>query len=232
MEKSVKEAVKDPSIGTEIASTALSCGAAVLTAVAWVTSVGSVPLTGGMSTPLAVLATAGTVATVAQCINGIWRLYDIEYKNGQVVDWIDTQSWYIATTTALDLISLVSVTGPLKEAVMTYKVMKSASSIKVIDWLKRYPRMERVRLTEGIIKQLNPGISNKAMKAMIRAGKYPRRYPSEAIHRELIKQLISATTSAMAITGSTVSGVIHSPASITTCGEYVFGLLQSVDTIN
>ncbi|MGX5868402.1 hypothetical protein [Enterobacter cloacae] len=232
MEKSVKEAVKDPSIGTEIASTALSCGAAVLTAVAWVTSVGSVPLTGGMSTPLAVLATAGTVATVAQCINGIWRLYDIEYKNGQVVDWIDTQSWYIATTTALDLISLVSVTGPLKEAVMTYKVMKSASSMKVIDWLKRYPRMERVRLTEGIIKQLNPGISNKAMKAMIRAGKYPRRYPSEAIHRELIKQLISATTSAMAITGSTVSGVIHSPASITTSGEYVFGLLQSVDTIN
>ena len=46
---------------------------------------------------------------------------------------------------------------------MTCKVMKSASSMKVIDWLKRYPRMERVRLTEGITKQLNPGISNRAM---------------------------------------------------------------------
>lgn len=229
MEKSVKEAVKDPSIGTEIASTALSCGAVILTAVAWAASMGSVPLTGGMSTPLAVLATAGTVATAVQCGNGLWRLHDITSNNGHKVDWIDTQGWYIATTTALDLISLLSLTGPLKEAVMTYKAMKSASSLKVIDWLKRYPRMERVRLTEGIIKQLNPGISNKAM---IRVGKYPRRFPSEAVHKELIKQLISATTSAMAISGSTVSGVIQSPGSITTSGEYVFGLLHSVDTLN
>lgn len=232
MEKSVKEAVKDPSIGTEIASTALSCGAAILTAVAWVASVGAVPLTGGMSTPLAILATAGTIATAVQCGNGLWRLRDITSNNGHKVDWIDTQGWYIATTTALDLISLLSLTGPLKEVVMTYKAMKSASSLKVIDWLKRYPRMERVRLTEGIIKQLNPGISNKAMKAMIRAGKYPKRFPTEAVHKELIKQLISAMTSAMAISGSAVSGVIHSPGSIATSGEYVFGLLQSVDTIN
>ncbi|WP_320740398.1 hypothetical protein [Enterobacter cloacae] len=65
-----------------------------------------------------------------------------------------------------------------------------------------------------------------------RAVKYPGRYTTETLDRELIKQLINTTTSAMAITGSAVSGVIHSPGSITTSGEYVFGLLQSVDTIN
>ncbi|MEG1112425.1 hypothetical protein HVY04_18490 [Citrobacter freundii] len=92
--------------------------------------------------------------------------------------------------------------------------------------------MEQTRLFEGIIKQLNLGISNKTMKAMIRAGKYPRRYPSEALHRDLIKQLISAITSTMAVSGSAVSGVIRSPGSINTSGEYVFGLLQSVGTIN
>ncbi|HCB3588295.1 TPA: hypothetical protein MYV05_003525 [Citrobacter koseri] len=227
MEKSVKEAVKDPSIGIEIASTALSCGACILTAVACAASMTAVPLTGGMSTPLAVFATAGTIATAAQCANGLWRLYDIGLNDAQNVDWIDQQGWYTATSTALDLISLVSLAGPLKEVIMTYKVMKSTSSMKVLDWLKRYPRMERVRLTEAIIKQLNPGISNKTMKAMIRAGKYPRRYPTEGLHRELIKQLIS-----VAVSGSAVSGVIHSPESISTSGEYVFGLLQSVDTIN
>jgi len=232
MEKRVKEAVKDPSIGTEIASTALSCGACILTAVACAVSASSVPLTGGMSTPLAVLATAGTIATFAQCVNGAWRLYDITRNDAQNVDWIDQQGWYTATFTALDLISLLSLVGPLKEVVMTYKVMKSTSSMKVIDWLKRYPRIERVRLTEAIIKQLNPGISNKTMKAMIRAGKYPRRYPSEGFHGELIKQLINAMTSAMAVSGSAVSGVIHSQESIITSGEYVLGLLQSVDTIN
>lgn len=232
MEKSVKETVKDPSIGAEIASTALSCGACILTAVACVASLSAVPLTGGMSTPLAVLATAGTIATAMQCANGLWRLYDIGLNDAQNVDWVDQQGWYTATSTALDLISLVSLAGPLKEVIMTYKVMKSASSMKVIDWLRRYPRMERVRLTEAIIKQLNPGISNKAMKAMVRAGKYPRRYPTEGFHGELIKQLISAMTSAMAVSGSAVSGVIHSPESISTSGEYVFGILQSVDTIN
>ncbi len=67
---------------------------------------------------------------------------------------------------------------------------------------------------------------------MIRAVKYPRWYAEEEIYSELITQLISSTTRTMAITGSTVSGVIHSPASITTSGEYVFGLLQSADTIN
>lgn len=232
MEKRVKEAVNDPAIGAEIASTALSCGACILTAVASAASMSAVPFTGGMSTPLAVLATAGTFATAVQCANGLWRLYDIALNDAQNVDWIDQQGWYTATSTALDLLSLASLAGPLKEVIMTYKVMKSSSSLKVIDWLKRFPRMERGRLTEAIIKQLNPGISNKTMKAMIRAGKYPKRYSSEGLHNELTKQLISAMTSTMAVSGSAFSGVLHSPESINSSCEYVFGLLQSVDTIN
>ena len=67
---------------------------------------------------------------------------------------------------------------------------------------------------------------------MIRAGEYPGRYSTESLHRELIKQLINTKTSAMVVSGSAVSGVIHSPGSIATSGEYVFGLLQSVDIIN
>lgn len=111
-----------------------------------------------------------------QCFNDLARMVDISLNCGQYINRIDTQAWYIATTTVLDLISLVSVAGPLKEVVMTCKVMKSASSMKGIDWLKRYPRMERVRLTEGIIKQLNPGISNRAM---IRARNIPNIFPQK-----------------------------------------------------
>ncbi|WP_318363731.1 hypothetical protein [Enterobacter sp.] len=230
--KSVKNAVKCPSLGTEVASTLLSCGALLLTGAACFISTGAVPLTGAMSTPLAIMAAAGTAATALQCTNGVSRLYDIEFNDAQLVNWVDTQGWYTATSTALDLISLVSLAGPLKEAVLTYRAMKSASSMKAIEWLKRYPRMERVRLTEGIIKHLNPGISNKAMKAMIRAGKYPKRFPTEAVHKQLVNQLISALTSTMAVTGSAISGVIHSPESITKSAEYAFGLLQSLETVN
>lgn len=92
--------------------------------------------------------------------------------------------------------------------------------------------MERVRFTEGIIKYLNPDISNKVMKAMIRAGKYPRCFPTNAVRRELAKQMISVVTSAMAISGSKLNGVIHSPENISASGEYVFGLLQSMDVVN
>uniref|UniRef100_UPI0011E6BFF0 hypothetical protein n=1 Tax=Serratia marcescens TaxID=615 RepID=UPI0011E6BFF0 len=186
----------------------------------------------GTSTPLAIMAAAGTAATALQCGNGIWRLYDIEFNDARGVAWVDTQEWYMATSTALDLISLASLAGPIKEVVMTYRAMKSASSMKVINWLKNYSRMERVRLTEGIIKYLNPGISNKAVKAMIRAGKYPRRIPTEAIHRELVKQIINALTSTMAISGSMMSGIIHSPETIYSSSEYAFGLVQSLDVIN
>lgn len=229
---SVKKTVAQSSIGTEIKSTLLSCGALVLTAVACVVASGAVPLTAGTSTPLAIMAAAGTAATAVQCGNGLWRLYDIEFNDAKGVTWVDTQEWYLATSTALDLISLASLAGPLKEVVMTYRAMKSASSMKVFNWLKRYSRMERVRLTEGIIKYLNPGISNKVMKAMIRAGKYPRRFPTNAVRRELAKQMISVITSAMAISGSKLNGVIHSPESISASGEYVFGLLQSMAVVN
>lgn len=204
----------------------------MLTAVACVVASGAVPLTAGTSTPLAIMAAAGTAATAVQCGNGLWRLYDIEFNDAKGVTWVDTQEWYLATSTALDLISLASLAGPLKEVVMTYRAMKSASSMKVFNWLKRYSRMERVRLTEGIIKYLNPGISNKVMKAMIRAGKYPRRFPTNAVRRELAKQMISVITSAMAISGSKLNGVIHSLESISASGEYVFGLLQSMAVVN
>lgn len=230
--KGVKDAVTSPTIGNEIASTFLSCGALILTVVSAVVAAGAAPITGGVSAPLAVLAAAGAAATAIQCGNGLWRLYDTEFNDAKTVSWIDTQNWYIATSTALDLVSLAAVGGALKEVVMTYRAMRSASSMKAIQWLKSYSRAERARLTEGIIKFLNPKISNKAMKAMIKAGKYPRRYPTEAVHKKLQEQLINAITSAMAVAGSRVNGVINSPDSIKRSAEYAFGLLLSIAVIN
>lgn len=92
--------------------------------------------------------------------------------------------------------------------------------------------MERIRLTEGIIKYFNPGILNKVMKAMIRAGKYPKRFPTNVVRRELMKQMISALTSGMAISRRKLNGVIHSPEDISASGEHILGLLQFMDVVN
>lgn len=92
--------------------------------------------------------------------------------------------------------------------------------------------MERVSLTEGIIKYFNPGISNKVMKAMIRAGKYPRRFPTNIERRELMKQMISVLTSGMAISRRKLNGVIRSSEDISASGGYILWLLQFMDVVN
>lgn len=226
-EKSVKKAINSPSLGTEIASTALSCGGALLTLGVFIFGIGATPITAGASTPFAILGYAGAAATTAQCINGVVRLYDIEFNDSKITNWFDSEAWYISTCTILDVISLAAAGGALAEVISTYKQMKSISSLKAIDWLKSWPRQDRARLTEIIIKTQNPGISNKEIKALIRAGVYPSRYPVESVQRELKKQLVSALSSASAFMGSAVSGVIKSPDSIPKVGDYVIGMIQS-----
>lgn len=226
-ELSVKKTIKSPSLGTEIASTALSCGGALLTLGVFIFGVGATPITAGASTPFAILGYAGAVATAAQCVNGAIRLYDIEFNDSQLTSWFDSESWYTSTCTILDVISLAAAGGALADVVKTYKQMKAISSLKAVDWLKSWPRQDRARLTEIIIKTQNPGISNKEIKALIRAGAYPNRYPIESVQRELKKQLISALSSSTAFMGSSVNGVIRSPDSIPKAGDYVIGTIQS-----
>lgn len=226
--KSLTDAVSATSLGPEIASTVLSCGAMIITAGVMATAGAAVPLTAGASGALVALGYAGAAATGLQCINGLYRLYDLVENGGEDVAWLDSQGWYNATSTALDLISLASAGGVLKEVVTTWRAMKSVSSLKASQWLKEYPRQDRKRLTELIIKLQNPGISNKEIKALIRAGIYPKRFPVEPVQVELARQLGNLVTSAAALAGSAVSGVVASPGNIPKTGRYIVGTIQSL----
>jgi hypothetical protein len=219
--KSLTDAVSATSLGPEIASTVLSCGAMIITAGVMITGSVATPLTAGASGALVALGYAGAAATGLQCINGLYRLYDLVENGGEDVTWLDSQGWYNATSTALDVISLASAGGALKEALTTWRAMKSVSSLKASKWLQDYPRQDRKRLTELIIRAQNPGISNKEIKALIRAGIYPKRFPIEPVQIELARQLSNLVTSAAAVAGSAVSGVIASPGKMTTTGQYL-----------
>lgn len=186
------------------------------------------PLTAGGSGVLVAIGYAGTLATGLQCVNGLYRIYDLVENGGENVAWLDSQEWYVATSTSLDVISLASAGGALKEAVSTWRAMKSVSSLKATEWLKNYPRQDRARLTELIIRAQNPGISNKEIKALIRAGLYPKRFPTGPVQIELTRQLGQVVTSAAAFTGSAVSGVVASPGNIPRTGKYIIGTIQSL----
>lgn len=221
-------AVSTTSMGAEIASTVLSCGAMLITAGVAMVGASAMPLTAGGSGMLVAIGYAGAAATGLQCLNGLYRIYDLVENEGENVAWLDSQDWYITTSTSLDLISLASAGGALKEALMTWRAMKSVSSLNAMDWLKKYPRHDRARLTELIIRTQNPGISNKEIKAAIRAGLYPKRFPVGPVQRELAKQLGQVVTSAAALTGSATSGIIAAPGNVPHSGRYIIGTIQSL----
>lgn len=226
--KSLTDAVTSTSMGTELASTVLSCGAMIITGGVMLAGTAATPFTAGGSGVLVAIGYAGTLATGLQCVNGLYRIYDLVENGGGNVAWLDTQEWYVATSTSLDVISLASAGGALKEAVTTWRAMKSISSLKATEWLKNYPRQDRARLTELIIRAQNPGISNKEIKALIRAGLYPKRFPTGPVQVELTRQLGQVVTSAAALAGSAVSGVIAAPSNLPRTGKYIIGTIQSL----
>lgn len=93
--------------------------------------------------------------------------------------------WYVATTTVLDVISLTAAGTALRGTLETYKLMKAASSGKVTARFQSMSRAERKRITEEIIKAQNPCISSAGVKAAIRAGVYPKRFPSESLQKSI-----------------------------------------------
>ncbi|MFO6299420.1 hypothetical protein [Rahnella selenatireducens] len=75
----------------------------------------------------------------------------------------------------------------------------------------------------------NPGISNKVIKSFIAIGKYPKRFPTEGLQKTLQVQLLNSLNSMVAFSGSAIGGILNTPRSILDSGEYVVGMLQSIE---
>lgn len=225
--QAITNTIQSPSLATEIGSTAISCGAAILTVVLAAGAGMAIPLTAGSSMAVAAVIIAGGVATGLQCANGLGRLSLIAMNHDDYVGWLDSQEWYTATNTALDLISLAGAAAGLKSAVLTYRLLNRSTSESLLSLLQKMSRADRTRLTEEIIRIRNPGISNSGIKAAMKAGVYPKRYPSEALQLVLQRELMNAVTNSSAFIGSAISGTIRNPQNITQSGKYIFGLIQS-----
>lgn len=187
----------------------------------------AVPLTAGTSAAVAAVIIAGGVATGIQCVNGIGRLSLITMNHNDYVAWMDSQEWYTATNTVLDAITLAGAAAGLKSAALTYRLLNRSTSESLLSLLQKMSRADRTRLTEELIRIRNPGISNAGIKAAMKAGVYPKRYPSEALQLLLQRELMNAVANSSAFVGSAISGTIRNPQNITQSGKYIFGLIQS-----
>ncbi|MCU5771443.1 hypothetical protein N5923_11895 [Erwiniaceae bacterium BAC15a-03b] len=115
----------------------------------------------------------------------------------------------------------------LKSTLETYKIMKAVSAKNVTEWFKGLTRAERKRLTEEIIRAQNPGISNAGIKAAMIAGRYPKRFPSESILRQLQKELLIAMNNTVTFAGSAATGTIRNPQNLNKTGRYIISTIQS-----
>lgn len=181
----------------------------------------------GSSTAVTVLATSAAIASSVQCASGVIRVGFAATGREEELAWLDSQQWYQKTMVALDIVSLAGVGAAAVVTLKTLKVVKSSGST-VSSALKGMPRQERKRLTEELIRQLRPGISNSAIKAYIRAGVYPARHTQAQISHQMRGQLLDAVGATMSFSGSAISGVIRHPDQIQ---DLVFGISFPVKTI-
>ena len=194
----------------EITGTILSCSAAVLGVVAIFGGSALVPFSGGTSTALVYLAYAATTASAVQCGMGIYRTAKIHQGETSTVDWLDSQEWYLYASMTLDGISIAGGVGATAASVKTALALKRAAPTK--SWwqiLKGMQRAERKRLAEDLARINNPGISNKALKEMVRSGMIPKRYAQTQITQSARTQIIELFGAGASMIGSGLNGVIN-----------------------
>ncbi len=211
---------------SELSSVGLSCGAAVLSWVVIIGSSAAIPVSGGASTAITVLAYGAATASSLQCGNSVVRLVnETDVGNPELNRWLDSQEWYTHTLTALDAISVaggIVSAGAMLKSVLRLKGVGTGFK----EALKGLSRQERKRLTEEIIRANNPGISNRMLKSLVAAGKYPKRFKNIEISNTLRLQLKDAIGAALSFSGSATAGIIRDPRRIP---NFVVGIVEEFD---
>lgn len=160
------------------------------------------------------LAVGATGASLAQCGIGAFRIYRLTTGDSETVDWLDSQEWYIYTSLTLDSISVAGGVGVTAVSIKAVLAMKKAAPTKsIFELLKGMQRHERKRLTEEMVRLQNPGISNKALKEMIRTGMVPKRFKQTVINQSLKTQIIDLFGAGASLLGSGLNGIINQTGS-------------------
>jgi hypothetical protein len=202
---SLKNNKRESQLVGELVGTGLSCGAAILSWIVVMGSTAAIPISGGTSAAVTYLGYAAGVASGVQCANGVARTI-MEVADPHTKDWFDSQEWYTNASHAVDVISLAGVAASSVAVLKTVKALKASSSKPTLEILKGLSRHERKRLTTEVIRLNHPGVSGQAMKALIRSGKYPKRFPHESINQALMLKLKEAIAASFSFTGSALSG--------------------------
>lgn len=241
VKKKFEDIVTSSLIENEKTSFMLSCGAMILWGIGTFIADAATVASFGGATPLAVISTAGTIATGAQCVNSGLRLYDLNFQDGKWVRWFDSQTWYLSTIAILDLIALAGAGRDLYKAVKAFRAIKSVSTnatVSLIKWLRGFNVTERITLSKNIIKHFNPNASAKQISMWLTANRYPKVLDYENAMREINSYLNDTIISSMGYGGSALNGILSGAPFVAKKQEpeyreqdcYAIGILRTEQT--
>jgi hypothetical protein len=190
-----------PNLYVELASLGLNCAAAVIGWAAIIASDGVLLSLGG----------AATVGATLQCGNAIVRTahYGSKVDDTEWIAWADSHDWYVDAGYLLDVLSLGAAVQAGAKTVRTVLALQRATGRELPDILKGLSRAERKRLSQELLRMQKPGLSNAAMKGLIRAGSFPKRFATTQVTELLFAQLRDAISATLAFGSSGLNGVLR-----------------------
>lgn len=192
----------------ELVGAGLSCGSAILAWIVVASSGALIPVTGGTSGVVTVISYGAAIASTGQCILGV-GLIGGEILDPELKDEITNNAVFKALETTLDVASLGGVAVSGATALKAFATLRAASGKSTREILKRMSRSERKRLINEIIRNNHPGISNQALKALVKKGQYPKRYSMVQINDALVSQFKDIVGATLSFTGSATSGTVR-----------------------
>lgn len=187
---------------------AINCSAAVIAGLVTFGSAGFSPFSGGTSLLVTGASYAATLATGSSCVNSAFRTYN-SVRSPHVNVHLDSLPAYNLAMTVLDGVSLVGVGA---SAVSTIKIM---GMLKRAGVTVRGPmkggiiRQARARLSRQNIVTSRPGISNGAIKKMIRSGEAQRRMTKTEITSKTVKALKDSFAAGLSFFSSAFDGNVR-----------------------
>lgn len=196
-------------LSSELIGLGLNCGSAVLTGLAVAGEVGAAPLTAGSSALLVYPTAVAAVGTSLQCGIAIGRVINHVFIDPRNNEQLDSTEWYRTTSDVLDAISLVGVGANAGLALKSIIRLRQASGHSFMKILKGMDRAERKRLAQDLARHASGATSNKQLKALIRAGKFPKIFSQQQVSQAMLAQLYGAISSALDVSASAWSGNVN-----------------------
>jgi len=194
-----------------ILNAGLSCTGAVLGYVAITAEGLSVPVTGGASSILIPITTVGTLASSASCGVYTGRVINEFSGNTAYNDSLDDNAAFGQIMTALDIVSLASVTTTIKSGSVLIKQLtnKNMSKQSLYARWKAMPRTDRKKLIKDIIKTDNPRLNNNQLKAILKSMNAPKVFSQARIRKAMFSELAGSIGAAFSTSSSVSDGVLN-----------------------